>query len=74
VWYDGFMADTEAAEKIDVSAYAGEWVALLEGRVVAHHATLDGLMEDVREQGVEEEASVFLVPRKDEGPYVLWVI
>ena len=51
--------------------YAGEWVAFLEGEIVEHDKELPGLMATLRERGLEKKASVLLVPRKDEGPYVL---
>ncbi|OGZ97566.1 MAG: hypothetical protein A3B34_03265 [Candidatus Sungbacteria bacterium RIFCSPLOWO2_01_FULL_54_21] len=53
--------------------YAGEWVAFAEGRVIEHHKELPLLMDALRERRLEKKASVLLVPRKDEGPYILAV-
>lgn len=55
----------------NLSRYAGQWVALVAGEVVAYNDTLKNLMAEVEALGVSAKASVFLVPRKDEGPYVL---
>lgn len=51
--------------------YAGEWVAFVQERVVLHSKSLQGLMKKVEAKGFKNKASVFLVPRKGEGPYVL---
>ncbi len=55
----------------NLGQYAGQWVVFVKGKIVAHAKTLDGIMIGVKKQGLEEKAAVFLVPRKDEGPYVL---
>ena len=51
--------------------YAGEWVALVRGKIVEHEARLPDLMKTLEEKNLGEKASVLLVPRKDEGPYIL---
>lgn len=56
-----------------IDRYAGEWVAFLKGEIVEHDKELPGLMATLRERGLEKKASVLLVPRKDEGPYVLLI-
>lgn len=58
----------------DLARYSGKWVAFIDGKVIASGETLKELMEKVRKKGLEEKVSVFLVPRKDEGPYILVVI
>lgn len=55
----------------DLSRFAGQWVALVGKRVVAHEATLPALLVRVKRR--KAQPSVFLVPRKDEGPYILLV-
>lgn len=51
--------------------YAGKWVAFLGDRVVAFAETLEELEEKVKKLKAEKKAVYFLVPRKDEGPYIL---
>ena len=55
----------------NINRYGGKWVALLEDRVVAHGEKLEEVMKKVKAQKLQKKTSVFLVPRKDEGPYVL---
>ncbi|MEK7077580.1 MAG: DUF5678 domain-containing protein [Patescibacteria group bacterium] len=57
--------------KQNLNRYAGEWVAFVDGRVVGHDEKLKGLMKKIEIKGFSDKASIFLVPRKDEGPYVL---
>ena len=61
-------------ERKKLNRYAGQWLAFIEDKIVANSDTLDGLTQKIDAQGLGEEASVFLVPRKDEGPYVLFVL
>ena len=51
--------------------YAGQWVAFRNREVVGNNQNLKELMEAMRKRGIDKEVSVFLVPRKDEGPYIL---
>jgi hypothetical protein len=55
----------------NLSRYAGEWVAFVKANVVAHDKSLSKTMAQIEKQGLQDKASVFLVPRKNEGPYVL---
>lgn len=55
----------------NLEKYAGEWVALLNGRVVESAKELSMLMGKMKRKRFKRQPSVFLVPRKDEGPYVL---
>lgn len=59
---------------IPLERYAGKWVALIDHSVVASDESLKGLMKKVKKMGLEEKAAAFLVPRKDEGPYVLIIL
>lgn len=54
--------------------YAGEWVAFVDDQVVEHSDSLGNLMKKIEARGLKEKISVFLVPRKNEGPYVLVVL
>ena len=58
----------EDKKTICLDRYAGDWVAFAKGKVVAHQGTLNELMKRV--QKLKSKPSVFLVPRKKEGPYV----
>jgi CO/xanthine dehydrogenase Mo-binding subunit len=57
--------------KINLDSYAGSWVALVGDRPVACAESLDLLMQKVKKQRFAKTPSVMLVPRKDEGPYIL---
>jgi len=57
--------------KTKLDPYTGKWVAFLENKIIAHNETLKELMRSVDKKGLRGKASVFLVPRKDEGPYIL---
>ena len=54
--------------------YAGKWVAFINGKIVAYDEALSGLMKEIDSRKLRKKASVFLVPRKDEGPYVLIIL
>jgi hypothetical protein len=52
--------------------FAGKWVAFDEKeRIVGYDESLEELMKKMKKKGLEKKVSVFLVPRKDEGPYIL---
>lgn len=54
--------------------YAGKWVAFLGEKIVASADTLKDLMKEIDDKNLRGKVSVFLVPRKDEGPYVLVIL
>lgn len=54
--------------------YAGKWVALVDEKVVAWGDTLEELDKKIEKLGLQKKAVYFLVPRKDEGPYILITI
>jgi len=57
---------------VSLNRYSGKWVAFDEKeRIVGFDDTLDGLMKKMKRRGLEKKVLVFLVPRKDEGPYIL---
>lgn len=58
----------------DLAAFAGKWVALSRNRVVAVGASLPDVMRKLPARAPRVRPSVFLVPRRDEGPYVLPVV
>ena len=55
----------------DLATYAGKWVALSNNRVVAVGSSLSDVMRKTPARTSRLQPSVFLVPRRDEGPYVL---
>lgn len=58
----------------NLNRYAGKWVVLMKGKVVAHDNTLTRVMSTAKKTGIEKQATVFKVPRKDEGPYLLYLL
>lgn len=58
----------------NLAGYAGKWVALSSNRVVAVGTSLPELMRKVPMRRSPLQPSVFLVPRRDEGPYVLVIV
>lgn len=74
------MIQTKTLLKSDKKAnsldkYAGKWVAFDENEeIVGYDETLEGLMKKMKKKGLEKKISVFLVPRKDEGPYILLLV
>ena len=61
-------------EKTNLNRYAGQWVAFLDYKVVSNNDSLKGLVKELDSKGLREKSSVFLVPREDEGPYILFVL
>lgn len=57
----------------DLAAYAGKWVALAGNHIVAVGSSLPDVMR-MAPAGALRNPSVFLVPRRDEGPYVLVIL
>jgi len=55
----------------DLSPYAGKWVAFINSKLVGNAESLSELMKKIKAKHPKKEPSVFLVPRKDEGPYIL---
>jgi hypothetical protein len=58
----------ENKKTIALDRYAGEWVAFVDGKVIAHQTTLKRLMEKVKD--LRKKPSVLLVPKKKEEPFV----
>ena len=55
----------------DLAAYAGKWVAFSKNRIVAVGPSLPEVMRRLPPRRPRLKPSIFLVPRRDEGPYVL---
>ena len=58
-------------KSVNLDRFAGEWVALVEDRIVSHNKTLKDLMKEIKKRLPRKKPSVLLVPRKEEGPYIL---
>lgn len=58
-------------KKVDLQHFAGEWVALIENKIVGHNKTLEDLMRSIKKNLLKKRPSVLLVPRREEGPYIL---
>ena len=65
---------TSNQKKLKLGRYSGQWVAFVQGKVISHSDDLKELMQGIDKKGLRKRASVFLVPRKDEGPYILLVL
>jgi hypothetical protein len=65
------MAQRTKKHRTNLAGYAGKWVALARDQVIAMAPSLPELMRKVPRQTSRRQPSVFLVPRRDEGPYVL---
>jgi hypothetical protein len=55
-------------EKIKLDFYAGEWVAFVGNKIVAHNKNLKDLMKEIDAKKLRKSLN-FLVPRKDEGTF-----
>lgn len=60
--------------KEDLSRFAGKWVAFVDGKVADSADKLPKLMLKIKQKKIDRKASLMLVPRKDEGPYILILI
>ena len=58
----------------DLARYAGKWVAMSRNHIVAVGASLPEVMRKLPSRRPRPKPSVFLVPRRDEGPYALLII
>jgi hypothetical protein len=55
----------------DLVPYSGKWVAFIDNLPFASDKNLSILMEKIKKARPHKEPSIMLVPRKDEGPYIL---
>lgn len=63
-----------------IGKFAGKWIALdpVRKKIIASGDSLEDVAPAVnqsqtRDLAVEKSPYVFLVPRKDEGPYILYI-
>lgn len=55
----------------DLDKYAGKWVAVIDDQVIDSSENFNELIQKISQRKLGEQPAVFLVPRKDEGPYIL---
>lgn len=55
----------------DLNRFAGQWVAFVDGKVADSADKLPKLVLKIKQKKLGDKASLMLVPRKDEGPYIL---
>lgn len=55
----------------DLTRYSGKWVAFINGKIVESADSLRSLMEKLKKKHLRKKPSIMLVPRKEEGPYIL---
>jgi len=58
----------------NLTAYAGKWVAFSKNRIIAVGPSLPAVMRKLPTRTPRRQSSVFLVPRRDEGPYILVIV
>jgi hypothetical protein len=68
------IINNKKGKKIKLDSYAGEWVAFIGDKIVAHNKNLRDLMKEIDAKGLRKKVSILLVPRKDEGPYILVIL
>ncbi len=56
---------------VNLEPYSGQWVAFAGVKVIAAEKEFNVLMQRLKKMRQDQDASVMLVPRKDEGPYIL---
>lgn len=56
---------------VGLDKYAGKWVAFIDNKIIAWADTLKDLAEKIKRLKPKKRPVYFLVPRKDEGPYIL---
>ncbi len=58
-------------KRINLSKLSGKWVAFIDETPILWDENLSLLMRKVKEKSLPKEPSVMLIPRKDEGLYLL---
>ncbi|GEM_PF-1900726 len=70
-----YNKDMNSATSVkNLERFAGKWVAFLDRQVIESGGTLPSLMEKLKRKKFKQKPSVMLVPRKDEGPYILGIL
>ncbi|MEW5907627.1 MAG: DUF5678 domain-containing protein [Patescibacteria group bacterium] len=61
-------------KQISLKRFSGKWVAFINDKVIAWADNLQDLERKIKKIRPKKEPVYFLVPRKDEGPYILFPI
>lgn len=62
---------TKKCRVVNLERYSGKWVAFIDDQPVVCDKDLNTLMQRVKRYRLPKEPSIMLIPRKDEGPYIL---
>jgi len=65
------ISPRKSKRNIYLNRLAGEWVALSNGKTIAHGGTLKKLMKKVKKFKGNQKPSVMLIPKKTEGNYII---
>lgn len=57
----------------ELAKHAGKWIAVLKNELIATGDSISEVMQVVREKDIKALPLVTMVPRKDEGPYILFL-
>ncbi|MFH1838525.1 MAG: DUF5678 domain-containing protein [Candidatus Kuenenbacteria bacterium] len=57
----------------NLEQYAGLWVAFIGKKIISSANTLKELDEKAQKLKIKKTPTYFLVPRQDEGPYILFL-
>lgn len=55
----------------ELAKYAGKWIAVLENKLIASGDSVSEVMQTIEQKGIKHLPLLTMVPRKDEGPYIL---
>lgn len=63
------MSSTESQflESEDLSAYEGEWVAILDSKVIAHGKTIQDVFDKVTSQSIVRTPLYHRIPKREEA-------
>jgi hypothetical protein len=57
----------------NLDKYSGNWVALIDNTIIDSAKRLKDLDNKIKKLKLKKQPVYFLVPRKDEGPYILLI-
>lgn len=55
----------------ELAKYAGKWIAVLKNQLLATGDSINEVMQIVKAKDIKDLPLITMVPRKDEGPYIL---
>lgn len=61
---------TQSKKQTKLDHLAGEWVVFVDNKILTHGKVLSEVMAKTKKRGLQDKASSFRVPRKDEGHYI----